>query len=310
MHGKFIASRSHLDPSEFDSDGGRPCYNLWQRREWPYRELQVGDTIYWYATDEKAIVCETIVLTVDHLEYQKKQEAVQWLRANDFDSNPESNSYFKKKKVKDRGYCLAFKVRRIASPIAVKPAAYNFPELGWLRCDHPKALEWLAQLSRSTEGTEGSLLPDDSQCPQAEDINEVANSPDIKLTEKKALIDARLGQGKFRKAVLQQWGQRCAVTSSAAEKAIRASHIRPWRESNNDERLDPNNGLPLIASLDALFDAGLISFEASGQMIVSSELSITERSIFGVVKSSLTKPPTPKMAAYLAYHRKKHGFKR
>lgn len=309
MHGKFVASRSHLDPSEFDTDGGRSCYNLWQRREWPYRELQVGDTIYWYATDEKAIVCETIVLTVDHLEFQEKQEAVRWLRANNFDSSPESNPYFKKK-AKDRGYCLAFKVRRISSLNAVKSAGYKFPQLGWLRCDDPIAIEWLAQLPRSTEGTEGGLLPNDSQWSQVEDINEVANDPDIKLTVKKALIDARLGQGKFRKAVLLQWGQRCAITSAVTEKAIRASHIKPWRESNNDERLDPNNGLPLIASLDALFDAGLISFEESGKMIVSSELSITERSIFGVVKSSLTKPPTPKMAAYLAYHRKKHGFKR
>jgi len=142
-----------------------------------------------------------------------------------------------------------------------------------------------------------------------EDLEDLSNRNDIKATTKQALIDARLGQGKFRNAVLQQWGQRCAVTSSATEKAIRASHIKPWRDSTNDERLDPNNGLPLIASLDALFDAGLISFEASGRLIVSPGLNVRERQIFGIEKSSLTKPPNARMAAFLAYHRKKHGFK-
>ncbi len=152
----------------------------------------------------------------------------------------------------------------------------------------------------------------DSSSPQNavfEDLEELSNRDDIKATTKQTLVDARLGQGKFRNAVLQQWGKCCAVTSSATERAIRASHIKPWRDSTDDERLDPNNGLPLIASLDALFDAGLISFEASGRMIVSPKLNSSERQIFGVEESSLIKPPAVKMATYLAYHRRKHGFK-
>lgn len=152
------------------------------------------------------------------------------------------------------------------------------------------------------------LLPDDSQCAQAEDIEEAAQDQNISSTTKKALIDARLGQGRFRELVLQRWGRRCAVTSSVTETAIRASHIQPWKESDNDERLDVENGLPLIASLDALFDKGLISFESSGRMIVSSELTTAERKIFGIGENSLTKPPTKKMADYLAIHRRKHGF--
>lgn len=152
------------------------------------------------------------------------------------------------------------------------------------------------------------LLPDDSQCAQAADVDEISNSRHVSSTTKKALIDARLGQGRFRKDVLHQWGQRCAVCSAITQKAIRASHIKPWRDSTNDERLDPNNGLPLVASLDALFDVGLISFESTGRMIISPNLSGAERKIFGIVGSSLTKRPKAKMAAYLADHRRRHGF--
>lgn len=153
------------------------------------------------------------------------------------------------------------------------------------------------------------LLPSDSQSSLAVDIEEVAQNQNIPPTTKKALIDARLGQGTFRTKVLQRWGQRCAVTSSVTVKAIRASHILPWSESTDKERLDPDNGLPLIANLDALFDRGLISFEVSGRMIVSSELNAEERQILGIGENSLTKTPTAKMAVYLAHHRNKHGFK-
>ena len=125
----------------------------------------------------------------------------------------------------------------------------------------------------------------------------------IDSTTKAALVNARVGQGKFRSEVLELWGNCCAVTGLETCDAIRASHIKPWRHSTDAERLDPNNGIPLVASLDALFDAGLISFASSGTLIVSSVLSKSERRIFGLNSQSLAKPPPQKTALYLAYHR-------
>jgi hypothetical protein len=155
----------------------------------------------------------------------------------------------------------------------------------------------------------GLFQPSDgSQYEVAVDIDEIKNDLTLKSTTKKALIDARLGQGGFRIAVLKRWGQRCAVTSSVTTRAIRASHIKPWKDATNEERLDPENGLPLIASLDALFDEGLISFKSSGLMIVAPDLSTEEKGIFGIGGKSLTRRPTAKMAAYLAVHRRKHHF--
>jgi putative restriction endonuclease len=140
------------------------------------------------------------------------------------------------------------------------------------------------------------------------DLNGIDQQQNVDPTTKKALVDARLGQGKFRTEVLQSWGNCCSVTRSTIQAAIRASHIKPWSESNNAERLDPNNGLALIASLDALFDAGLISFDSSGKLIVSANVNTTERDIFGIGEASLTKKPTAKMVDYLTQHRAKHGF--
>jgi hypothetical protein len=58
-----------------------------------------------------------------------------------------------------------------------------------------------------------------------------------------------------------------------------------------------------------LFDAGLISFDSSGRLIISPTLKPAERQIFGIGEQSLRKKPTAKTAKYLAYHRRKHGFK-
>lgn len=141
-----------------------------------------------------------------------------------------------------------------------------------------------------------------------EDLKKVIEDPKVGATEKVAQILARIGQGDFRKRVLEEWEKSCAVTGSKTQGAIRASHIKPWSDCNptNGERLNADNGLPLVASLDALFDRGLISFEATGRMIVSSKLSIKEQLIFGLNEASLTKVPTEKMAVNLAYHRERY----
>ncbi len=50
---------------------------------------------------------------------------------------------------------------------------------------------------------------------------------------------------------------------------LRASHIKPWRDSSNQERLDGENGFLLTPSIDHLFDRGFISFEDSGRLLIS-----------------------------------------
>jgi hypothetical protein len=140
-----------------------------------------------------------------------------------------------------------------------------------------------------------------------EDWDEIEQQ-NVPLTTKRALRNARLGQGPFRSKVLRRWGNCCSVTGSKIAEAIQASHIQPWRASSNLERLDPNNGLPLVASLHMLFDAGLISFDSSGKLLTSAKLPKAEQAIFGTNDRSLRKKPKAKMAAYLAYHRMQYGF--
>jgi len=123
------------------------------------------------------------------------------------------------------------------------------------------------------------------------------------VTEKESLANARVGQGAFRANVLRIWDSRCCVTGSQMLYAIRASHVKPWRDSTNAERLDPNNGLPLIATIDALFDAGLVAFCDDGKLILARCIDDAESELLGLADLKIARKPNPELAAYLLYHR-------
>ncbi len=90
-------------------------------------------------------------------------------------------------------------------------------------------------------------------------------------TERQAVILSRVGQGKFRDQVIAYW-KKCAVTDAACVPLLKASHIKPWRDASNEERLDPFNGLLLSPNVDAAFDAGYITFDPNGKIILSGEI--------------------------------------
>ena len=72
-------------------------------------------------------------------------------------------------------------------------------------------------------------------------------------TERDALTKARLGQGLFRHRVAER-EPACRVTGLKRQEFLVASHIKPWRDCDNSERLDGANGLLLSPHVDKLFD--------------------------------------------------------
>jgi predicted restriction endonuclease len=60
-----------------------------------------------------------------------------------------------------------------------------------------------------------------------------------------------------------------APLTAPSDAYLIASHIKPWRSANNQERIDGSNGLLLAPHVDLLFDRGLISFTDEGSLLVS-----------------------------------------
>lgn len=206
-------------------------------------------------------------------------------------------------KVAEQGDSLAFELTsgkiRTESFSWVKKSLVIFNSTGSTQLNdysHSMNVSYVVGLFRAVSNAtpENELLAD---------IEAIEKNPDYDETTRKTLIETRIGQGKYRKALLSNWGMSCAVTESTTLSANRASHIKPWRLSSKDERLDPANGLPLIANLDALFDAGLITFSGTGDLLTSPCLSSEEREIFDLDGLHLRHAPSKDTANYLAYHR-------
>ncbi|PLW83241.1 hypothetical protein CWI75_07485 [Kineobactrum sediminis] len=147
--------------------------------------------------------------------------------------------------------------------------------------------------------TYAEYLADVTQEHIALDINKIFADSTLTETERATLANTRLGQGKFRSRLIEHWNG-CAVTGYRDTRFLVASHIKPWSRSNNEERLDPFNGLLLLPNLDKIFDLGYISFEKSGAICISRELEGFETlGVHGQLRARLAKQHHD----YLTYHR-------
>lgn len=123
-------------------------------------------------------------------------------------------------------------------------------------------------------------------------------------TEIERSVRQRIGQNRFREAMLGYWGGACAVTGIAITDALRASHAKPWAECAADaERLDVFNGFLLSANLDALFDRFLISFAEQGEIVIAPALPAKDLQILGITPAMKLRWITACHQPYLAYHR-------
>ncbi|RYF89516.1 MAG: HNH endonuclease [Chitinophagaceae bacterium] len=122
-------------------------------------------------------------------------------------------------------------------------------------------------------------------------------------TERKGLVTSRVGQGAYRKSVLYRWDFSCAVTGYNKKEVLIASHIVPWCDATDNQRLDVNNSVLLSPTYDALFDRHLISFEDSGKIILSDQLQHTSFDRLGVTGKERIQSFSRENLQYLEVHR-------
>ena len=90
--------------------------------------------------------------------------------------------------------------------------------------------------------------------------------------ERAALVKVRINQGAYRKELLKRYHS-CALCGMGVDKALIASHIKPWSKCTKEEKTDIDNGFILCPNHDKLFDIGLISFDDEGHIIISKQIS-------------------------------------
>lgn len=89
--------------------------------------------------------------------------------------------------------------------------------------------------------------------------------------DKAKLVKTRINQNFFRSSVLSAYNNACVITRIKINEFLVASHIKPWVKDENN-RLNPHNGIYLNSIHDRAFDRGLITIGRDYKIIISSRL--------------------------------------
>jgi putative restriction endonuclease len=151
-----------------------------------------------------------------------------------------------------------------------------------------------------------ALLTAFPSSPDVDGLGETDTGVDAEIaagpTFKEQLVKARRGQGVFRSSVLlTETG--CRVTRVADPKHLRASHIKPWRDATNTERLNGSNGLLLSPHIDHLFDQGYISFSNTEDLLVVPEVRSGLLDAWGIDVGARIGTFNAEQREFLEYHR-------
>ena len=134
------------------------------------------------------------------------------------------------------------------------------------------------------------------------EVDEINMRTDIGPTQKTQMINSRRGQGVF-KAQVRQIERACRITQVTNPRHLIASHIKPWRKSNDAEKISGYNGLLLAPHIDHLFDKGFISFESNGNLILSSQLDNSILKKWSIDKGVNVGRFKNEQQQFLEYHR-------
>jgi hypothetical protein len=155
---------------------------------------------------------------------------------------------------------------------------------------------WIFPLTviRTDDGT-AALIREVEQLVEALNQDET-----ISDTIKERLVKTRIGQSKFKQKLINR-ECKCAICGVEDISFLIASHIKPWSESSNEERLDVHNGLLLCPNHDSLFDKGFITFDQNGNIFISDKISENIK-VFMNINPTMRIKTSNKMKEYLQWH--------
>ncbi|MGY5267791.1 HNH endonuclease [Paraclostridium bifermentans] len=121
-------------------------------------------------------------------------------------------------------------------------------------------------------------------------------------TEIEVSTTQRVGQSQLRNRLIEKY-KKCQICGLDIVDLLIASHIKPWKYSNNEERLDINNGLLLCPNHDKLFDKGFITFNNDGSIVISDLLNSKNKDIMRI-NNNIKIELNLENKKYMNWHRK------
>ena len=299
----FITSRNGVLPDTAEGLASALWFNLWPNRLWPYNELELGDTVYWYHSLSKCIVWRSHVVDVNRFPYRQKDQVKKNLNLN---ASQAAEPYFVK--AKEPGFCLAYKVEALESMSIRKPEGLRFPQKGWLKITDDVVQAWPGILpAASPINAEDEDWTDD-------EVDEAIRANRLRIgivptDNERAMVRQRKGQSRLHELTVENYGGCCAVCDVTDPVLLVASHIVGWAEAP-EHRGDLTNIFCLCRPHDALFEAGYWSLGDDLRLLKKKYVtSKTLRSLLDRMtsfRSPLEFPPAPR---FVERHRARAGLK-
>ncbi|WP_053215818.1 HNH endonuclease [Niallia circulans] len=133
----------------------------------------------------------------------------------------------------------------------------------------------------------------------AVDQDKIVND-DLSITEKEQLIKSRIGHSIFKEGLIKR-ECKCLLCGVTDKRLLIASHIKPWSQSDDKERLDLNNGFLFCPNHDALFDKGFITFNENGEIIISKQIDEYTK-LFLNIRDGIQIEVNDRQRLYLKWH--------
>ncbi|MGX7595779.1 HNH endonuclease [Planococcus plakortidis] len=111
-------------------------------------------------------------------------------------------------------------------------------------------------------------------------------------------------QGQFEALQMERWQGRCAICSVSNPALLKAVYSKPWKDSNDAERIDPANGTLLCANHAALYESGQISFTGAGTLRMS--ISLQEEAERYSLRKNMRIAANDSNKPFFRWHRNNH----
>ena len=144
----------------------------------------------------------------------------------------------------------------------------------------------------------------DDQSTNSNNANKEPQAPKGESTVNSISVNRRSSahQQYFKNQLLNHWGIKCVLTGITNKDLLIGAHIKPWTKSNEIEKIDKFNGLPLTPNADKLFELGYISFDNNGNILISNSIDEEDLKSLGInTKTKLN--ISSEHTKYLEYHR-------
>jgi putative restriction endonuclease len=102
---------------------------------------------------------------------------------------------------------------------------------------------------------------------------------DLKGETKLRQVKTRVNQNVFRQIVISNYSGKCAISGIDIPELLLASHIVPWSK-NEEERLNPENGICLSELYDNAYYKGLIAINEQYQILISDKLKKKKDAVY------------------------------